>query len=70
MHIVAISVHIAPLCAHMCACNHSVNYILCAVPSKDVMFQIWLKSDLIWLKYMIVHIVESRVHITPMCTQP
>ena len=67
VHIVSSSVHIAPLCACMYALHHNAINILCWVPKEDLKLKIWWKSDLFWLRYMIVHIAKSSMHITLLC---
>ena len=66
VHIAKSCVHNAPLCVCMCAHNPNVNDVLCLVPQKDVKLQVLWKSDLIWLRYMILHIAKSSVHIAPL----
>ena len=42
------------MCACLCAPNHTSVYILCLVPQKDLDFQVWWISSLIWLRFGII----------------
>ena len=63
VHIVFSSVFIAPLHAHMFACNRNVHDFF------SILNGCYVKNLVknIWLKYMMVHIVISSMHISQLC---